>query len=105
MTSKLLTSLRVKTLRKIFEQLQLGELQVTFPSGDRATYKGKQNGPAADITLSSPLGVKKMLQNGRIGFCEAYMAGEIESNNLASLIELGSLHSELLSKDLNHSPL
>jgi cyclopropane-fatty-acyl-phospholipid synthase len=46
-----------------------------------------------------------MLQNGRMGFCEAYMAGEIESNNLASLIELGSLHSELLSKDLNHSLL
>ncbi len=105
MTSKLLTSLRVKTLRKIFEQLQLGELQVTFPNGDSATYKGKQNGPVADITLSSPLGVKQMLQNGRMGFCEAYMAGEIESNNLASLIELGSLHSELLSKDLNRSPL
>ena len=105
MTSKVLTSLRVKALKKIFEQLQLGQLQVTFPNGDSATYIGKQSGPSADITLSSPFGVKQMLQNGRIGFCEAYMAGEIESNNLAGLIELGSLHSELLSKDLNRNIL
>ncbi len=105
MTSKLLTSFRETALKKIFEQLQIGELQVTFPNGDRATYRGKQDGPSADITLSSPFGVKQMLQNGRIGFCEAYMAGEIESNNLAGLIELGSLHSELLSKDLKRNLL
>ena len=105
MTNKLLTSLRVKALKKIFEQLQIGELQVTFPNGDITSYKGELIGPVADITLSSPFGVKQMLQNGRIGFCEAYMAGEIESNNLASLIELGSLHSELLSKDLYRNPL
>ncbi|MBT5798267.1 MAG: class I SAM-dependent methyltransferase [Alphaproteobacteria bacterium] len=100
MTSKLITSIRIKALKKLFKQLEFGELQVTYPDGDVIYYTGRCKGPSADLILSSPVGIKKLLHNGEIGFCEAYMAGEIESNKIAALIELSSQHSDFLNDNL-----
>ena len=59
MTKELWKSLRIKALKKIFEQIQFGELQVTFPDGELTSYKGNQDGPKADIILSSHDPVKQ----------------------------------------------
>ena len=105
MTIELWKSFRIKALKKVFEQIQFGELQVTFPDGELASYKGNHDGPKADIILSSHDSVKHILKSGIIGFCEAYMDEKIETKNLASLIELGSLHSNFLSQRLTFNPI
>lgn len=105
MTKDLWTVLRIKALKKVFEQIQIGQLHVTFPNGDVSIYKGHKDGPNADIILSSDDAVKYLLRNGIIGFCEAYMCNNIESNNLAALTELATLHSDLISQKLSHNPI
>ena len=47
MTIELWKSLRIKALKKVFEQIQFGELQVTFPDGELTSYRGNQDGPKA----------------------------------------------------------
>ena len=105
MINKLWKVLRIKALEKVFEQIQIGQLQVTFPNGDVKQYKGYKDGPRADIILSSDDAVKYILRNGIIGFCEAYMGSKIESKNLATLTELGTLHSDLISQQLAYNPI
>jgi len=85
-------SLKEKALLAILRQLEFGMLALTLPSGQTYHITGKNPGPAADLKVTTERAVSQIMSDGKMGFCEAYMAGEISSQSLASLIQLAVLH-------------
>ena len=71
-------------------RLRCGRLTVVFPDGRRATYAGERPGTNAILALSRWRAVRRLLVGGKLGFAEAYVDGDWDSPDLASLIELGS---------------
>ena len=88
---------KLDLLFAIFSRLQFGSLKVTLPDGTSRDFRGAAPGPAADVTLHSMAAVSRMLTDGKMGFCEAVMDGEVESSSMAGLIELAVLHDEMLT--------
>ena len=88
---------KLDLLFAIFSRLQFGSLKVTLPDGTSRDFRGAAPGPAADVTLHSMTAVSRMLTDGKMGFCEAVMDGEVESSSMAGLIELAVLHDDMLT--------
>ena len=61
-----------KLLLKLFEQLSIGTLTVTFPSGGRQTYGGKYPGQQAFLEINDWSACSLILRSGDIGVAEAY---------------------------------
>ena len=80
-------------LEKMLNNLNIGEINVTFPDGEIKNFKGKKLGPIADVTFLTEKSIKDSILGGSLGFCEAYIDGKIKSNNIGKLIEIGG-HEE-----------
>ncbi len=80
-------------LEKMLSNLNIGEINVTFPDGKIKNFKGKKLGPIADVTFLTEKSIKDSILGGSLGFCEAYIDGKIKSNNIGKLIEIGG-HEE-----------
>ena len=84
-------------INKIASQFKLGSLSYRLPSGFEGKISGKLSGPDANIVLHSWRPIFRLFFNGSIGFAEGYLAGEWDSSNLPTFIELvtkNSIHSE-----------
>jgi len=88
---------KLDLLFAIFSGLQFGALTVNLPDGGRRVFRGNREGPAAEITILDMNAVSRMLNDGKMGFCEAVMEGEVESPCMSSLIELAVLHDAVLT--------
>ena len=80
-------------LEKMLNNLNIGEINVTFPDGEIKSFKGEKLGPIADVTFLTEKSIKDSILGGSLGFCEAYIDGKIKSNNIGKLIEIGG-HEE-----------
>ena len=85
---------------KIFSHIQYGQLTLTLPDGSSHSFTGKQAGPTADMHLINDTAINRMVNDGKMGFCEAFMLGEVDSSNLTSLIELAVQHDSYLEQQL-----
>jgi len=81
-------------LRAIFGRIRLGELQMTMPDGTVERFRGRMPGPSASIDLHHTLLLRRLVTLGAIGLADGYIAGDFDSPDLASLIELATLHLE-----------
>ena len=95
-------------IKKIINQFTLGSLSFRLPNGYEGKVLGGSSGPEANIELHSWKPILRLFFNGSIGFAEGYIAGEWDSPNLPSFIELvtkNSIHSEnrgqLISRKYN----
>ena len=88
---------KLDLLFAIFARLQFGSLTVTLPDGTQRDFQGAKPGPSADVTLHSMAAVSRIIADGKMGFCEAVMDGQIDSSSMADLIELAVLHDEMLT--------
>jgi cyclopropane-fatty-acyl-phospholipid synthase len=86
---------RVATLatRPIFSlllrSLQLGNLTLLLPDGTTLARKGDQTGKAATITILKPGSVlRRVATSGGVGFAEAYLARDWDTNHLAATLEI-----------------
>ncbi|MAC61400.1 MAG: SAM-dependent methyltransferase [SAR116 cluster bacterium] len=77
------------TLEKMLNNLNIGEINVTFPDGEIKNFKGKKLGPIADVTFLTEKSIKDSILGGSLGFCESFIDGDIKSNNIGKLIEIG----------------
>ncbi len=93
--------LRQKTFLQMVSSLQYGALDLYLPDGSHRHFKGNLPGPHADMTINTEEGLKRMLVNGKMGFCEAYMDGEISSNKLAELVELTVMHNDYVEQKMD----
>jgi cyclopropane-fatty-acyl-phospholipid synthase len=81
-------------LDRVAGRLRLGTLRVRFPDGSLRTYAGRLPGPEAEVEVHDERVIRRLLTTGAIGLADGWIAGELDSPDLASVIELGALHLE-----------
>jgi len=70
-------------------RLREGSVQVSFGGARRFEIKGREAGPASDMTIHRPVSLlRRLFWRGDLGFAESYMAGDWESETPAALLEL-----------------
>ncbi len=96
----LATSFKRQALLKMLSHIKYGELKLKLPDGCTHEFIGNQKGPTADMALLSDSAIIRILGHGKMGFCEAFMVGEIDSDNLTNLIELAVLHDSYIEEQI-----
>ena len=96
----LATSFKRQALLTMLSHIKYGELKLKLPDGCTHEFTGSQKGPTADMVLLSDSAIIRILGHGKMGFCEAFMVGEIDSDNLTNLIELAVLHDSYLEEQI-----
>jgi cyclopropane-fatty-acyl-phospholipid synthase len=81
-------SIAEASLRRVFGELDFGELVIEFPSGHRQAFGGRRAGPQGKLSIHSWRCLWRLFSHWDIGFAEAYIAGELSSPNLPELLQL-----------------
>jgi cyclopropane-fatty-acyl-phospholipid synthase len=81
-------SLRV--IESLARRLRCGRLDLTFPDGREIVTDGAQPGPHARLTIRNARFARKLLFGGALGFAEAYLDGDCETDDLVSVFELAA---------------
>ena len=68
--------------------LKRGRIDVTLPDGRRFRVQGAQPGPAVEIAVHNPDLFARLLREGALGFCEAYMDGWWSTPDLQAALDL-----------------
>ena len=90
----------VNFLQTILNNLRCGRLALTLPDGSHQVFAGAMAGPDADMHIHTGVALRRLLYDGKMGFCEAFMDGEVSSRSLPQLIELAVLHDKYLEDAL-----
>ena len=96
----LATSFKRQALLTMLSHIKYGALKLKLPDGCTHEFIGNQKGPRADMALLSDSAIMRILAHGKMGFCEAFMVGEVDSDNLTNLIELAVLHDSYLEEQI-----
>ena len=91
---------QVRFLLAILSHLHCGRLTLTLPDGSQHQFSGAMSGPDSDLTIHTESALRRLLHDGKMGFCEAFMDGEVSSQSLPTLIELAVLHDKYLENAL-----
>ena len=91
---------QVRFLLAILSNLHCGRLTLTLPDGSQHQFSGAMSGPNSDLTIHTESALRRLLHDGKMGFCEAFMDGEASSQSLPTLIELAVLHDKYLEDAL-----
>lgn len=78
----------LRLLFSILRRIRRGRLTVALADGRRFVFAGGEPGPAASLVIHRERFVRRALVGGNIGFAEAYMDGDWETPDLATLLEL-----------------
>lgn len=105
MFSTLRYKMAKKLLLELAPKLPVGALSVSFPEGDVHHFSGKDKGPKADLQIIKQEGLLRLIKDGKMGFCEAYMLGEVESDALVNLIEYAVTNNQIVEEKLKMNPL
>jgi len=97
--------LKEKAFLKLLSHLEFGSLELTLPSGEKHHFKGRQAGPDGYLKIISPKAINRLLSDGKMGFCEGYMAGDLDSPDLSALIQLAVLHDAYLEEHMSFGSL
>jgi len=89
-------SLWLRPLIAACARIRIGELRLTAPDGSEYLFRGEQRGPIAALRLRSPRLLLRLALRRELGLAESYMAGEWDSPELATLLELGALNQPYL---------
>ncbi len=81
-------------LETVAGRLRCGSLRVRYPDGSWRTFAGRQPGPDVEVDLRDWRVVRRLVATGAIGLADGWIAGELDSPDLPSVIELAALHLE-----------
>lgn len=81
-------------LEAVGRRIRCGRLTVDLPGGERRTFTGRDPGPRAEIRLYDARVLRRLATLGGIALADGYVAGDLDSPDLASAIELAALHLE-----------
>ncbi|KQO79073.1 cyclopropane-fatty-acyl-phospholipid synthase family protein [Rhizobium sp. Leaf262] len=65
-----------------------GRLTVLFPGGYEYVVSGREPGPHAVISLNRGRVVRRLIMGGSLGFAQAYMDGDWDTPDIATLLEV-----------------
>ncbi len=85
-------------LLEAFGRAEYGELRLTLPHGQRLTFTASHEGPCADLRLRNWHALDRLLMRGQMGFAEAYVAGEWDSNDLPALFNYCLANTAMLER-------
>ena len=103
MIATITNTLRAKAFVKIVSKLRFGRLNLTMPDGNQYQFEGSEKGPDADMIIHSHNAIKRMMADGKMGFCEAFMVSEITSQDPAALVELAVMQNDYVEANLKFS--
>ena len=103
MIETLLYNLRAKAFLSIVKHLKYGDITVTMPDGSRHEFTGSEQGPKTDLHIHTRGALGRIMSDGKMGFCEAFMLGEVSSNSLPKLVELASMQNDYVEDNLKFS--
>jgi len=87
------------------ENWRFGTLTWVLPSGEEIRCKGSEPGPEARLVVRDYNFIRRCFAAGTVGFAEGYMAGEVESPNLAALLGGFSLNMERVQRLVSGNPI
>ena len=90
---------------KWLARIQIGNLEVQFPSGTKKIFAGNTDGPSAKINIHKINLVRRLIISGDIGLAESFMAEEWDTPDLTTLIRLGELNERALGSAATPSKL
>lgn len=85
-------------LRRLLSQISIGHLTVFTPDGERLCSAQGEPGPQATMILNNWRSMRRLLLDGDIGLAEGYRDGDLDTPDLAALIELGARNDATLRK-------
>ena len=91
-------------LLSLAERLSYGRLSLTLPNGRRHVVTAPNPGPSAELTVHRPRFLRRLLSGGDLGFAEAYLDGDCDTDDLTALIQLATRNEAELGKVLNARP-
>ncbi len=80
---------------KYLNKIEIGTLNVTYPTGEKSTY-GDGGLPVVNVAIHSGDLFKRLALYGDIGFAESYMDGDFDTPELQDLVKLALLNSHRL---------
>ena len=89
----------------ILENLHSGAVRVTMPDGSQHRFAGGNCGPDADLHFHHDRAIGRLLRDGKMGFCESFMDGDISCSNLPAFIELAARHDQYFDQKLRANML
>ena len=92
-------------LRLLAANWTFGRLTVLLPNGRRHELAGEQPGKAAVLDIRDYRFARRVLANGDIGFAEGYMAGEWETPQLATLLEVIAHNYDHIRRVVDGNPV
>ncbi len=78
------------SIDQMLKNLTIGSIEVTYPNNEKKNYQGKLPGPKADVTFHTNNSMKNTILGGSLGFCESVINGEISSQKMYKIIEIGA---------------
>lgn len=85
---------RFDIIENMGKRLYFGRLHVTGRDGRQYEFTGRDEGPAAELTITGEGFGRRLLSGGALGFAEAYIDGVCETPDLTALIELAALNED-----------
>ncbi len=84
-------------------RLACGSVTLVLPDASRHLYRGMQPGPHAELQVCHPRAVRRLVSGGSTGFAEAYMAGDVDSPDLAAFLRVAALNFDAWEERLEGS--
>ncbi|NBG95924.1 SAM-dependent methyltransferase [Pyruvatibacter mobilis] len=80
--------------------IESGSVTVTLPGGTALRFEGRRPGGHGELQLNNYSAVRRLLTGGGIGFAEAYIAGDVDSPDLARFLEVFARNRQMMMKAL-----
>ncbi|MGD1934531.1 MAG: class I SAM-dependent methyltransferase [Candidatus Phaeomarinobacter sp.] len=80
--------------------IQIGSLTVRLPGQPPLRFEGKEPGGHGEVELKHYRAVRRLLAGGGIGFGEAYIAGDVDSPDMARFLEVFARNRTMMMQAL-----
>jgi cyclopropane-fatty-acyl-phospholipid synthase len=102
---KILKSAQARLFSLALKQIKIGRLNVTYPDGSLHIFGDEKSSDTADLRINDYAALSRVFRGGSIGFAEAYMDSQIETDDLTSLLTLLSKNLDAITKVIDRSTL
>jgi cyclopropane-fatty-acyl-phospholipid synthase len=72
---------------KVLSRIEYGIIGMVLPDGRRFAFRGTKPGPEGVIVLNDHKALRRALSGGSLGFAEAYLDGQWQTDRLTSVLE------------------
>lgn len=82
---------------RALRDIQCGALRLHLPNGRSLEVTGPAAGPRAEVTVRRTRALRRLVLRGDVGFGEAYVDGDWDCPDLATLFEFAALNRQAIS--------